>query len=86
MKSSEKITQTEKLPKKERDTVINFNEAEPRAEVFTYNKHMLRQLKKLAKKRPFHVQYLWGNRYGASSYSIPKTWLKIQPEEIFRKE
>lgn len=70
------------LPKKLKETVISFNEEDLTAEVFTYNKPMLRQLEYLSKKRPFHVHYISNSGDGANTYTIPKTWLKIRSNRL----
>lgn len=70
------------LPKKLKETVISFNEEDLTAEVFTYNKPMLRQLEYLSKKRPVHVHYISNSGDGANTYTIPKTWLKIRSNRL----
>lgn len=60
----------------EQETIIDFNEAEPEANIYTYNATLKRQLDILAKEYPEEVQVLEADGYGAG-YRIPKGWLEI---------
>lgn len=66
----------------EKETIICFNEAEPTAEVFTYNGRMLRDLAKLAEERPADVQHILDNGTGGMTYRVPKKWVKIRASRI----
>lgn len=66
----------------ERETIICFNEAEPTAEVFTYNGRMLRDLAKLTKERPDEAQMIRDNGSGGMTYHVPKKWVKIRASRI----
>ena len=70
------------LTKLEKETIIVFNEAEQEAEVFTYNGRMLRELAKLAGDRPDDVEHVSDNGNGASTYRVPKKWVKIRASRI----
>lgn len=74
------------LTRLEQETIICFNEAEPTAEVFTYNGRMLRDLEKLAGDRPDDVKHLSDNDNGASTYRVPKKWVKIRARRILSEE
>ena len=73
----------------ERETIINFNEAEPTAYIFTYNKAWQRHLEKELGLKPVSK-----NGSGGRDYEIPKKLLpkprkprspsKLTPEQ--RKE
>lgn len=75
-----------KLTNLEKETVIVFNEADPTAEVFTYNGRMLRELAKLAGDRPDDVEHVSDNGNGASTYRVPKKWVKIRAKRILSEE
>lgn len=70
----------------EKETIICFNEAEPTAEVFTYNGRMLRDLSKLAAERPDDAQHISDNGNGGSTYRVPKKWVKIRANRILTEE
>lgn len=70
------------LTSQEKETIICFNEAEPTAEVFTYNGRMLRELSKLAEDRPDDAQHISDNGAGGSTYSVPKKWVKIRASRV----
>ena len=65
----------------EQETIINFNEEEKTASVFTFNGPLQRRLAKLAEERPaecHRVQDTW-QPPGSMEYSVPKRWIKINP-------
>ena len=69
-----------KLSKHERETIINFNEAEPTASVYTHNKALRRKLDKLAEERPEDCRCVSESRGDqAGDYIVPKTWIKVRP-------
>lgn len=71
-----------KLTKYERETIINYNEADREASVYTYNLSLLRQLEDLAMIRPDRVR-----RTSDNEYTIPKGWIKvITPRRLSRKQ
>lgn len=70
----------------EKETIILFNEAEPEAEIFTYNGRMLRELEKLVDERPAEVQHISDNGAGGSTYRFPKKWVKIRANRILTVE
>lgn len=74
------------LTSQEKETIICFNEAEPIAEVFTYNGRMLRELSKLAEDRPNEAQHISDNGTGGSTYRVPKKWVKIRASRILTEE
>ena len=65
----------------EQETIINFNEAEDFADVYTYNPRLLRRLDELSRERPGDVQL---QRAGCknASYRVPKGWIRINPSRI----
>ncbi len=56
----------------ERDTIINFNEAEETAYIFTYNKTWQRHLEKV-----LGLKAVKTNRFGARDYELSKKWIKL---------
>lgn len=68
------------LTRYEQETIINFNEEEKTAGVYTHNKALRRQLDKLAQDRPEDCHREKESHGGqAVSYIVPKSWVKIRP-------
>ena len=67
----------------ERETIINYNEAEQTASVYTHNKTLRRTLDKLAQERPddCHIDKV-SHDGAATDYTVPKMWIKIRPPRI----
>ena len=66
----------------EQETIVNFNEEEAEARVYTFNKSLQTRLQKLTVERPDECQLdpdqrLTGN--GAAAFIVPKTWIKVRP-------
>ena len=71
----------------ERETIICFNEWEPFAKIETFNSRLKRRLKELLEKRPNDVTHDHTDpNYGAETYIVPKTWLKIKPPPNYSQE
>ena len=67
----------------ERETIINFNEAEQTASVYTHNRTLRRTLDRLAQERPEDCRADRVSHEGAAAdYIIPKAWVKIRPPRI----
>ena len=72
-----------RLTNYERETIINFNEGEDTASVYTHNKALRRRLELLAQERPEECQLYKVTHWDeAVEYYIPKRWLKINPTRI----
>ena len=56
----------------ERETIINFNEAEDTAYIFTYNKAWQRHLEEKLGLKPVNI-----NGFGGKDYELPKKWIKL---------
>lgn len=56
----------------ERETIILFNETTAPAEVFTYNKRMIKKLEKLSKEFPDEFKQIKDNGAGGLTYQVPK--------------
>ena len=66
-----------KLSAYERETIILFNETSEPAEVFTYNKRMIRKLEGLAQKFPGEFRLKSNNGAGGMTYIVPKNRILI---------
>ena len=72
-----------KLTRYEQETIINFNEEESVASVYTHNRPLLRKLEKLAQDRPEDVRLHNTSHCGqAAEYHVPKAWLRIYPPRV----
>ena len=72
-----------KLSRLEQETIINFNEAEQTASVYTHNKALRRKLDKLAAERPEDCHFASESRKGqAGDYIVPKSWIRVKPPRI----
>ena len=71
-----------KLTRVEQETIINFNEAEGTASIYTHN-GPLRRLEQLARERPADCRLFKTCHDGqAIEYYIPKNWLRINPPRV----
>ena len=61
----------------ERETIILFNETSGPAEVFTYNKRMIRKLERLTQKFPYEFSLKSDNGDGGMTYIVPKNRILI---------
>lgn len=66
-----------KLSAYERETIIIFNETSEPAEVFTYNKRMIRKLERLARIFPDEFNLKADNGTGGMTYIVPKNRILI---------
>lgn len=70
----------------EQETIINFNEAEPTASIYTHNGALKRKLAKLAAERPADVQHARSFPEGAEEYTVPKRWVKVNAGPVLTEE
>jgi hypothetical protein len=75
-----------KLSNYERETIINYNEQDNTADVFTYNGALKRRLSELSSSRPNEIKQVDVNTYGGVTYTVPKSWIKIVPTRILSDE
>ena len=66
-----------KLTKYEQETIINFNEEEATAEVYTHNPVLKRRLKMMAARYPEDVQLVKKAGLGAMTYRVAKRLIHI---------
>ena len=65
----------------EQETIINFNEEEKTASVYTFNSRLQKRLAKLAEDFPDECKReteTWQPQ-GSVDYTVPKKWIKINP-------
>ena len=62
----------------EKETVINYNEAEKEASVYTANKKLMARLETLSKKFPEQFKFSRKFSDGAKEYIIPKKYVAIK--------
>ena len=66
----------------ERETIINFNEAERTASVYTCNEALKRQLLDLCRSHPDQVRQTADNGRDGLTFALPKKWLKVSPPRV----
>lgn len=69
----------------EQETIINFNEEEKTASVYTYNKAIIKMLDKLCLAFPDMFKLTKIETYGkhiSKSYVIPKKYVKIKKPKL----
>lgn len=70
----------------EQETIINFNEEEGTARVYTFNRALQNRLARLAADRPEDCRVDPDERLsidGAMAYIVPKKWIKVSPPRQF---
>ncbi|HIX13392.1 MAG TPA: hypothetical protein H9985_07275 [Candidatus Anaerofilum faecale] len=70
----------------EQETIINFNEAESTATVYTHNGALVRKLEGLADQRPDEVKRGRVFPDGGREYTVPKRWVKVNASRILTEE
>lgn len=71
-----------KLTNLEKETIINFNEAEHTASVYTHNEALKERLLELCQTHPAQVRQTADNGRGGLIFELPKKWLKISPPRV----
>ena len=71
-----------RLTNVEKETVINFSEAERTASVYTHNEALKRQLLELCQSRPEQARQTATNAWGGLTFELPKKWLKVSPPRV----
>lgn len=72
-----------RLTRYEQETIINFNEEDATASVYTYNPALRRKLSQLAQERPRECVLDETRDYsGALVCTIPKGWVKIKTPRV----
>ena len=70
----------------EQETIINFNEAEPTATIYTHNGALTRKLEALADQRPTEAKRGRAFSDGGREYIVPKRWVKVNASRILTEE
>ena len=70
----------------EQETIINFNEAEPTATIYTHNAALIRKLEALADSRPDEAKRERSFPDGGREYIIPKRGMKVNASRILTEE
>lgn len=66
------------LTKYEQETIINYNEDEDTASVYTYDKKLQRKLKNLSLKYPDKIVLERTCPHGAEEFTVPKRCVSIR--------
>ena len=66
----------------ERETIINYNEGEPTASVYTHNEALKRQILELCQTHPEQVRQTAANGWGGLTFELPKKWLRVTPPRV----
>lgn len=74
------------ISKLEQETIINFNEADATASVYTHNAALVRKLEALADSRPDEVQRARSYSDGGREFIVPKRWVKVNAGPIYTDE
>ena len=62
----------------EKETIINYNNAEKEAVYYSLRRHDIEMIQRLAEKYPDDV-HIRAQRDGAIEATLPKSWVKIRP-------
>ena len=71
-----------KLSRIEQETIINFNEAEIMASIYTHNAALKERLSGLCRDHPSQVRKTADNGRGGLTFELPKKWLKVTPPRV----
>lgn len=75
-----------RLSNYEKETIINFSEADKTASVYTHNEAMKAQLSGLCGAYPKQARQTGDNGYGGMTFELPKKWLKIKPPRVLSEK
>ena len=68
------------LSRVEQETIINFNEEEQTASVYTHRKSLQKKLTALTESRPTECKLTRTSHDGlAMEFEVPKRWIKVSP-------
>lgn len=74
------------LPRLEQETIINYNEAEATANIYTHNGALIRKLDALADQRPEEAKRGRSFPDGGREFTVPKRWVKVNASRILTEE
>jgi hypothetical protein len=69
----------------ERETTVNYTDADTVATVMSYNAAMASRLKRLLAEHPDEVTLVWESE-GGVEVRLPKKWIKVQPPPTISDE
>ena len=69
----------------ERETTVNYTDADTLATVMSYNAAMAARLKRLLAEHPDEVTLVWESE-GGVEVRLPKKWIKVQPPPTISDE
>ena len=75
-----------RLTKYEKETIILFNEAEPTANIYTYNKALQNRLAKFSRENPKCARLITACPCGAVSYEVDKNRLSVRFTSPYSEE
>ncbi len=67
------------LTRYEKETIVNWNEAESSASVYTFNRALQEQLLQACLDYPGQASCTADNGCGGLTFSLPKKWVKVRP-------
>ena len=68
----------------ERETIINYNEAEETADIFTHNVALIHRLDRFLPEHP--EMKVVRREDGMLEVEVPKTWIKVTPPRTYTDE
>ena len=71
-----------RLSNMEKETIINYNQAERTANIYTHNPALKAQLQELCRMYPDQVRQTAANDWGGLTFELPKKWLRVKPPRI----
>ena len=70
------------LSREERETIINFNEADKTASIYTHSAALKRKLDALAASRPGECKKTRLFPDGGAEYETPKKWVRVNASRV----
>ena len=68
----------------ERETIINCNQGDQTASIYTHDPKLIRQLDELAQNRQGITTVRRGEQ--AAEHNLPKKWIKVRPPKVITEE
>lgn len=77
----------QQLTKYEQETIINFNEDEKTASVYTHNKALMRKLKNYCKRFPeLYKLKKEDKNWGSYTFIVPKKYVSVRVPKVLSEE
>ena len=71
-----------RLSNMEKETIINYNQAERTANIYTHNPALKAQLQELCWMYPDQVRQTAAHDWGGLTFELPKKWLRVKPPRV----